>query len=155
MTYRIKGLSPEPFTQFFGKSDAELAALGVERHVAQTHPGFPDRVTMEDLQVGETALLLNFEHLPVNSPYRSSHAIYVKEGATSAYDVVGEIPDVMRRRVLSIRGISDTGHIVDAAIAEGDEIEQTIKTLLAQSEVAYIHAHYAQRGCYAGLIERA
>ncbi|MEM6623371.1 MAG: DUF1203 domain-containing protein [Pseudomonadota bacterium] len=155
MAYRVRGLCPAPFQQFFGQSDAALARKGVIRCPVESYPGTPDRVTMQDLAVGETALLLNFEHLPVDSPYRSRHAIYVKEGATEAYDAVDTLPEVMTRRILSLRGIDRHGHIADADLSEGDQIATTIKRLLQNPEVAYIHAHYAQRGCFAGLIERA
>jgi len=155
MTYRIKGLSPEPFRKFFGKSDAELEAAGVIRYAVDKTPGFPDRVTMQDLEVGETALLLNFEHLPVDSPYRACHAIFVKEGAAEAFDEVDQVPEVMTRRVISLRAIDGKGHIVEADLAEGGAIDGTIRKMFENCDVEYIHAHYAQRGCFSGLIERA
>ena len=47
-------------------------------------PGYPDRIEMRDCVAGETVLLVNYEHLPVASPYRSAHAIFVREGAREA-----------------------------------------------------------------------
>ena len=46
MPFRITGLSPDPFRPLFGLSDQELAAKGVRRYVADSKPGFPDRVDM-------------------------------------------------------------------------------------------------------------
>ena len=82
MTYRISGLSPAPFAHLFGRSDAWLAQHGVERVTADAPNCYPDRIEMRDAHVGETLLLLNHLHQPANSPYQSSHAIYVLEGAT-------------------------------------------------------------------------
>lgn len=155
MTYRITGLNPEPFRKFFGKSDAELEAAGVIRYVVDNKPGFPDRVTMQDLEIGDTALLLNFEHLPVESPYRACHAIFVKEGAEAPFNMVDQVPEVMTRRVISLRAIDGKGHIVEADLAEGAAIDGTIRKMFENADVDYIHAHYAQRGCFSGLIERA
>lgn len=155
MTYRIKGLEAGPFKKFFGKSDAELKDEGVIRYRVDARPGFPDRITMEDLEIGDTALLLNFEHLPVDSPYRSCHAIFVKEGAEGSYDSVDEVPEVMVRRTLSLRGIDEGGHIVDAVLAEGEAIDSSIRQMLTDERVEYIHAHYAQRGCFAARIDRS
>lgn len=155
MAFRVKGLAPDSFKQFYAMPDDELAALNIMRHRVDAFPGVPDRVTMQDLQPGETALLLNFEHLPVASPYRSCHAIYVKEGAEAAYDGIDEIPDVLTRRMLSLRGIDRDGLIVDADLAEGEGIEPMIRSLFENDRIDYIHAHYAKRGCFAGLIERA
>jgi hypothetical protein len=155
MAYRIRGLDPTPFTKFYHMEEAELAAAGVTRMRVDTSPGYPDRITMRDMEVGDTALLLNFEHLPVNSPYRSCHAIFVQEGAKTPADYRDTVPDVMTRRVMSLRGLDDRGFIVDADLAEGDDIEPLILKLFEDPAIAYIHAHYAKRGCFSGLIERA
>ncbi|GHD99417.1 hypothetical protein U879_08845 [Defluviimonas sp. 20V17] len=155
MSFRIRGLSPDPFRPLYGLSDEVLAARGVIRHEVAAAPGVPDRVTLRDLEPGKTALLLNYEHLPVDSPYRSRHAIFVAEGAETPYDAVDELPEVLSRRVLSLRGIDVRGHIVVADLAEGAEIAPAIRKMLAQDEVAYIHSHYAMHGCFAARIDRA
>jgi hypothetical protein len=45
--------------------------------------------------------------------------------------------------------------MIDADLAEGEQVEPIIRRLLENPAVAYIHAHYAKRGCYSGKIERA
>jgi len=45
--------------------------------------------------------------------------------------------------------------MIDADLAEGREVEGLIGRFLANREVAYLHAHYAKRGCYAARISRA
>ena len=84
MSFRIIGLSPEPFRPFCGLSDDLLAANGVECCVADKKPGFPDRVEVRDVELGETLLLLNYTHRPADTPYRASHAIFIPEGAEAA-----------------------------------------------------------------------
>ncbi len=76
MDFKISGLFELP--------DSVLATQGVLRQIADTCPGFPCRVSLQDAQVGEPVLLLNHEHLPVASPYRSRHAIFVREYASEA-----------------------------------------------------------------------
>ena len=110
---------------------------------------------MRDAQPGETLLLLNHVCQPADTPYRASHAIFVREGAAAAYDQVDEVPAVMRTRLLSLRAFDADGMMVDADIVEGAAIEPLIARLLANSDVSYIHAHYAKRGCYSGRIDRA
>jgi hypothetical protein len=155
MSFRIRGLSPEPFRHLFGLDDEALAAAGARRCVVDHAPGFPDRIELRDLAPGETALLLNYVHQPADTPFRASHAIFVREGATAAYEAVDRIPEVIRIRPISLRAF-DAGHMmVDADLAEGAGLEGAIERLLAQPEVAYLHAHYAKRGCYAARIERA
>lgn len=82
--YRITGLAPEPFLELYGLDDAELAARGAKRYIVDKTPGFPDRIEMRDLKLGERAILVNYTHQPANTPYRSSHAIFVGEGRNPA-----------------------------------------------------------------------
>jgi hypothetical protein len=155
MSFRITGLSPEPFRHLFGLSDEELAAQGIKRYVASSSAGYPDRIEMRDATPGETLLLLNYTHQPADTPYRASHAIFVREGAQERYDRTDEIPEVMRRRVLSLRAFGNDHFIVDADVVDGAKAEGVIQRLLDDPKVAYIQAHYAKHGCYAGRIDRA
>jgi hypothetical protein len=155
MAFRITGLSPEPFRHLFGLSDEALAAHGAQRWIATEGSRLPDRVEVRDARAGESVLLVNFEHQPADTPYRASHAIFVREGATRACDVVDEVPEAMRSRMLSLRAFDDAHLMVDAALVDGREAEAAIAGLFAQPGVAYLQAHYATRGCYAARVERA
>jgi hypothetical protein len=155
MSFRVTGLDPAPFRHLFGLSDAELATKGVKRYLVDSKPGYPDRVEVRDMEVGETALLLNYTHQPKDTPYRSSHAIFIREGGERAAEFVGEVPQVMRLRMISLRAFNEAGEMLDADLAEGGEIEPLILRFLGDADVAYLHAHYAKRGCYAARIERA
>lgn len=155
MTFRITGLSPEPFRHLFGLPHDELARHGVKRYVADKTPGFPDRIEMRDAEPGETFLLLNHVCQPADTPYRATHAIFVREGATRTYDRVGEVPEVMRVRLLSLRAFDAAGMMLDADVVEGAEVEPVIERLFADPAVSYIHAHNAKQGCYSGRIDRA
>jgi len=152
--YCVSGLAPEPFTHLYGLDDADLAAAGAKRYVVDANPGFPDRIEMRDLEVGEVALLVNYEHLPGSSPYRSRHAIFVRDGATQTYRSVNEVPAVMRTRLLSLRGFDAGDMMIEADVVDGGAVEAAIARFFENTEVAYIHAHNAKRGCYAGRIDR-
>lgn len=117
--------------------------------------GFPTELGMREAKRGETVLLLNHVCQPADTPYRASHAIFVREGATERYDAIGQIPEVMRSRLLSLRAYTDGGMMLDADVVEGAEMEPVIERLFANPEVKYIHAHNAKRGCYSGRIDRA
>ncbi|MDH3472840.1 MAG: DUF1203 domain-containing protein [Rhodospirillales bacterium] len=155
MVFRIKGLSPEPFRHLYGLSDEELATEGVKRYVADNKPDFPDRVEMRDGEPGETFLLINHVCQPANTPYRATHAIFVREGAEQTFDQIDEVPEVMRVRLLSLRAYDEEDMMVDADVVDGMEIESLIERLFSNPKVAYIHAHNAKRGCFSGQIDRA
>ncbi|MBW8848060.1 MAG: DUF1203 domain-containing protein [Burkholderiales bacterium] len=151
MSFRITGLSAQPFAHLFGLSEAELAAHGAQRFSGE---GLPDRVELRDSRADETLLLINHEHQPADTPYRSRHAIFVREQAGAPFDAIDTVPDALRRRMLSLRAFDANHLMVDADLVDGAAVEGLIERLLAQPEVAYVHAHFARRGCYAALIQR-
>ena len=155
MDFRITGLSPEPFQALFGLSDAELARHGALRRIVDRKPGYPDRIELRDPEIGDSVLLVNYAHLPVATPYRSSYAVYVREGASSRYDRINEVPEQFRSRVLSLRAFDGHDMLHDADIVEGTAVEGLIARLLSNPKTAYIHAHYAKYGCFAARVDRA
>ena len=155
MSFRITGLSSEPFRHLFGLSDEELARHRAKRYVADKKPGYPDRIEVRDAEPGETLILVNYIHQPAENPYHASHAIFVLEGAEAAYDRTNEIPEAIRLRQLSLRAFDTADLMVDADIVDGREMEGVIERFFADPRIAYIQAHYAKRGCYAARIDRA
>jgi hypothetical protein len=155
MGFQVVGLPSESFARFYGQSEAALAAQGIQVQIADDPVGFPCRVTLRDATPGARMLLLNFEHQPAATPYRSAHAIYVEDGAKEAHPVVGEIPQSLRGRLLSIRAFDAEGMMVDADVTQGTEAAPVFEKMLAQPRVAYLHVHNAKRGCYAARVERA
>lgn len=155
MTYRIAGLDPNPFTHLFGLSDEEIAGRGAVRMVADARPGFPCRVTLDDVEPGETVLLVNHVSHDGNNPYRASHAIFVSENATEAAVYEDRVPPALDRRILSLRAFDANGMMADAALAQPGEADAVIRRLLSNETVDHIDAHNAIRGCFAALVERA
>ena len=154
MHFRIRGLDPAEFKPLFAMSDAQLGRLRARRVVSDSKPGFPCRVSLDDVLPGNDVVLVNFEHLAVDSPYRASHAIYVG-AASTRFDEVDVVPPALRSRLLSLRALDARGMMVDADIVEGASAESLIDRLFASNEVEYLHAHFARRGCFAARIDRA
>ena len=155
MSFRLQGIDPDQFSHLFGLADADLALVGAKRYIVDANPGFPDRIELRDMEVGERAILLNHEHQPADTPYRSRHAIFVREGADRAYDAIDVVPEVLRIRPVSLRAFNAIGEMVDADLVDGPALVPLIERFLADPSVAYLHAYYAKRGCYAARIVRA
>ena len=154
MQFRISGLDAARFQHLYGLSDDALAKHGAKRHIADKKPGFPDRVEVRDAEPGETLLLLNYEHQPADTPYRASHAIFVIEGAEQTYTGVDVVPEPLKVRAISLRAFNALGEMVDADLVDGSDLKPLIERFFGNSKVAYLHAHYAKRGCYAARIDR-
>lgn len=155
MSFRIHALPYAPFAPFFEMSDAELAESGARRMVVDATPGFPCRVSLADAEPGETVILLNFEHQPARSPYRASHAIFVRENAEQAFPDVGAVPEVLARRLVSIRAFDDRHYMVQADVVDGSDLANAITGMLRDPKVEYVHLHNARAGCFAASATRA
>lgn len=155
MPFQITALPLERFQPFFGLSDAALADRGVLRRVADQTPGFPCRVSLEDAAPGEPVLLLNYEHQPAPTPYRASHAIYVRQSAVQARPEIDEVPEMLRSRLLSTRAYDRHGMMVAADVTDGRELETSVARLFENEAAAYLHLHNARPGCYAARVDRA
>lgn len=153
MTYRIAGLSTEPFTSLFALDDSALAARNARRVTASASRGFPCRVSLEDAREGDELILLNYTSHDVATPYRSAYAIYVRAQASAA-DHVDQTPPVFEGRPLGLRGFDEAGMLRDARLALPGEADAKIRDLLANPEIAYIHAHNAAHGCFAARVDR-
>ncbi|HEX7607181.1 MAG TPA: DUF1203 domain-containing protein [Usitatibacter sp.] len=154
MHFQISGLDPAQFAPFHAMSDEELARHRARRVTATEYPGYPCRVTLDDAQPGEELVLLNFEHLPVDSPYRSSHAIYVRANAARKCEAIDQVPPALERRLLSVRGFDANGLMISGEIVEGANLAPYVEAQLTNPDIAYLHAHYARRGCFAARIDR-
>jgi hypothetical protein len=154
MDFQISGLPLAGFRPLFALTDAELAERNIVRRIADERPGFPCRVSLRDADPGERVLLLNYEHLSVASPYRSRHAIFVREQATEAQLKVNEVPEVLTIRLLSVRAFDTAGMLRTADVVAGKELVPLINRMLGDRDVAYLHVHNAKPGCFAARIDR-
>ena len=154
MTFRITPLDSQPFRHLYGLPDDLLARQGVRRMKVDEVPGFPCRVSLDDAPVGSSVLLLNHEHMPIPSPYRARHAIFVREGAEAVYPEPGEIPSAIACRLIAVRAYDAEGMMKDAEIDEGVNIVPIIERMFDDPEVSFIQLHNARRGCFAANVSR-
>jgi len=154
MPFQIEGLRPEDFAMFFAMSDDDLARHNAHKMVVTACPGTPCRVSLADADVGETVVLVNYEHQPAKSPYRSRHAIFVREGVQQARPAVDEVPKVLLSRLISIRLFDHGDMMVGADVVPGIELKSAIVQAFANPAVSYLHLHYAKPGCFAARAQR-
>lgn len=155
MHFRIRGLPAEEFAPLFALSDAELAEHGAVRRIAEPRePGFPCRVSLTDSSPGNELILVNYEHHPVDSPYRMRFAIFVRKG-DETFDAVDTVPEQLRKRTLAVRAFDAAGMMLGVELVDGTKLEDAIGRLFADPRAIYLHVHFAAPGCYAARIERA
>ena len=151
MSFRITGLPAENFDHLFALNDAELGERGAVR--TQAPGAVPCRISLTDADIGDEVLLINFEHLPTDSPYRSRHAIYIRHNE-HRFEAKDEVPSMLRTRLLSVRAFDAAGMMVDADVIDGKEIEHAIAAQFENSQTRYLHIHFAKPGCFAARVDR-
>lgn len=109
MHFQIVPLPLELFTPFFALDDEQLRARGGKRYVADRQPGFPCRVSLTDATPGERVVLVPFTHHNVDSPYRASGPIFIREDAESAFVGLNEVPWLLRLRSCQSEPTTPTG----------------------------------------------
>jgi hypothetical protein len=154
MGFQITALDSDQFSHLFGQDRETLAKQGVLRMLVDNKPGFPCRVSLQDAEVGEKVLLMNYEHQPKPTPFRSSHAIFVREYASQAVPARNEVPRMFRHRLLSVRAFDASGMMIDADVIHGEHLETLIERMLENESTDILHVHNAKLGCYAAMVER-
>jgi hypothetical protein len=152
--FYILALPETAFARFFALDSDALAHHHGRLVVADASPGYPCRVSLQDAAVGEALLLVNYTHHDAATPFRSSHAVYVRAGAVQARPVAGAVPEMLRRRTLSLRAFDRDGMLQAAALVEGISLGPALQTML-EMDVDHVDIHFAKQGCYAARAVRA
>ena len=153
--FQLSGIDPAPFQPLFDLDDEALAEIGAVRRTADTSPGFPCRVSLDDAAVGDELLLLPYVHHAVASPYRAAGPIFVRRGAVQRTLAVNEVPAYVSRRLISLRGYDRQQMMVAAEVCEGPLVADALHRFFGDANVAYIHLHNARQGCFSCLVNRA
>ncbi|MDJ0978801.1 MAG: DUF1203 domain-containing protein [Erythrobacter sp.] len=155
MDYVIEGLDPAAFKPYFGLDDTQLKSRNAARFQVDAKPGYPCRVSLEDAQVGETVILLNHVSRADNTPYRASHAIFVRERLGEGARFRNAVPEVFHSCILSLRGFDEAGMIIDARLRQPGEADSDLRGLFENDAVVEIDVHNAIRGCFSARARRA
>ena len=155
MSFQVHALPAARFKPLFDLSDEELSKIRAARMTVDAKPGYPCRVSLADAEIGETVILVNFEHQPAESPFRASHAIFVRELAQQAHPGIGMVPDLLESRLISIRAFDGRHYMVDADVVDGSSLGGSIPAMLQDPGVEYLHLHNARLGCFIARVTRA
>ena len=155
MAFQIHALDADQFRHLFELSDADLTQHRAVRQIVDVCPGAPCRVSLEDAKVGEEVILVGYRHMEQATPYRAEHAVFVRKGAEVATPLPGQVPELFRHRLISLRGFDASGMMVEADAVEGTDLEAAIEKLFDDQRVDIVHLHYAKPGCFAAKVTRS
>lgn len=154
MNFQIHALGHAQFAPMFCQSNDALAKAKALKKTVDANPGYPCRVSLVDAEVGETVLLVNYQHQPAKSPFQAAHAIYVREHAEQAFPQPGTIPELFLNRLISVRAFDERHLITNADVVEGACLHEAIFAMMNDINVAYLHLHNAKLGCFLAQVTR-
>lgn len=152
--YQVRGIEQETFKYLFQLEKNDLSKIGAVKMRVDENPGFPCRVSLKDVAIGEEVILFTYEHHAVDSPYRSKGPIFIRKNAQTANLGKNEIPSILKHRLLSLRVYDRNGMMINAKTVKGDRIEEAIQNIFKDNLAQYIQVHNASPGCYNCQIDR-
>lgn len=72
----------------------------------------------------------------------------MRETATEAAPIADAVPEVLSRRLLSVRAYDVDGIMLEADVVEGVDLDGRLRAWFDQPATAQVHVHAARRGCY-------
>jgi len=128
-----------------------------ERHVSDGD-GVPCRHCQQDVEAGESYLILNYRPFPAAQPYAESGPIFLHADACPRYPEVSDLPPVLAaRKLILIKGYNAQDRIVygTGSLVTPQDLTAIASGILARDDVAYVHARSAYNNCFQVRIERA
>lgn len=122
--------------------------------IADDPHGYPCRHCLEAARPGARLLLTTYAAVPAGA-YRESGPIFLHADDCTRYRATDVVPEVLRRRLVALRGYDARQHIVAADIVDGQLLEPLLYTLFERPEIAIVHARFARTGCFACAFVRA
>lgn len=115
---------------------------------------FPVRCCLRDVDNAEDVLLLSVRPPSADSPYAAASPVYVHREPCDGRHANGEVPEVLRGRLLSLRAYTSDHMITGTTIEQGSHVESAIAALFADHRAAYVFVHFAGPGCYVCRVDR-
>ena len=154
ISFQIEALTAKQFSCYFSMSERDLAAASAYVFCSDQRPCYPCRVSLTDAEVGENVLALSYRHLAVSGPYDAAGPIFVRENAVQARLEVNEVPEMLRHRLLSVRGYSKENLMIDAETIAGQSVERMLTRQFGNQQIEYIQLHNAGPGCFNCTVKR-
>jgi Protein of unknown function (DUF1203) len=147
-TFTVHALSETAAAEARRSSGAVPAAAG--------DGPYPLRCCLADADDGSGVVLTSVMPFRGESPYAARSPVYVHaERCPGHAEKAGVIPEMLRGRLLSVRGYDGAHMLTGTEVLPGTELEGAIERLLGEAPGDYLHVHFAGPGCYACRIDRA
>ena len=116
----------------------------------------PCRRCLRNAKVGDNLLLLPYDPFTLRSPYAGDGPVFVHADGCAPFDSVpGAVSEQVAGRVLSVRAYDGEAMMTGATVLKGERFADRAEELLSDTDVAFLHVHFAGPGCFAFRVDRA
>jgi Protein of unknown function (DUF1203) len=134
-----------------------IAEAGAADHAVikvDSTTGYPCRHCLRWAQAGERVILFPYASIPPGHPYSETGPIFVHAEPCEPYGATGEYPADFRNG-RAFRAYDADYNMIDAEIANGNELEAIIEKLFQNPKTEFVDARSVTRGCFTFRILRA
>jgi hypothetical protein len=137
LAHQIRASGRDPFG---GNADIWLAN---ERRL-------PCRHCLKEAPLNSTVLLVSYQPLAAHTPYAGRGPIFLCGHECEAFGDTEEVPEIVASRHVNLRAYAASGQMIYrlSRLAQGQEAGAQAAAMLADDEVAEVHAHTALHGCF-------
>lgn len=121
----------------------------------QTSPGNPCRHCLHRASAGERLVLFSYSPFEERNPYNEVGPVFVHADGCERYADDATLPDDFLNRPLVLRGYDREQRIHSVAVVVDNRTRERAEELLADPNVAFLHARSFTHGCYLFRVDRA
>jgi hypothetical protein len=151
-TFRIVPLPTEVAESAWRAAEAGAADHAIM--IADSPHAYPCRHCLRWAQPGERVILFPYASIPAGHPYSETGPIFVHAEQCERYNATGEYPADFRNG-RAFRAYDANYNMIDAVVANGNELEAVIQKLLQNGATAFVDVRSVTRGCFTFRVQRA
>jgi hypothetical protein len=153
---RVAAIPPD-FLKQVRSTDRDALGQQVKRVVAAG--GEPCRDVLRRARKGEELILASFSPFQKPGPYHEYGPVFVLANESAeevSRDAVpaGTEGDYLQQR-FAIRAYSEDEEILDAALVEPTQAQETVDRFFARADTAFLHVRFPSYGCFACRLDRS
>ena len=116
----------------------------------------PCRRCLRNAEVGDDLVLAPYDPFTLRSPYAGDGPVFVHAESCERFDSVpGAVSEQVAGRQLSIRAYDGDAMMTGATVLDGERFSERVSELLDDTQVEFLHVHFAGPGCFAFRVDRA
>jgi len=116
----------------------------------------PCRRCLRNAEPGDDLILAPYDPFTLRSPYTGEGPVFVHAHGCERFDPApGAVSEQVRGRMLSVRAYDGDAMMTDATVLDGSGFREHVEASLRDTDVAFLHVHFAGPGCFAFRVDRA